>query len=157
MRNVSRSLTLALKLIVSIAAVIGTNAYADSCADLYKLDEVKFTQTAQANPLGTYNTLNLCVANQSCANSDNPNLCMQNLYYYDSMAAFYLHQAQAGSQHSAVSSSSSMPVLNSAPTPAPASTPAAAAPALNPIIAPPSNTNTNTNTNTNDIYQNIRF
>jgi hypothetical protein len=153
MRKVSRLLKLSL--LLGLAANI--SAYADSCADLYKLDEVKFTQTATANPLGTYNTLNLCIANQSCANSDNPNLCMQNLYYYDSMAAFYLHQAQTGAQHSTVSASistltstpASTPSLNTAPTPA------AATPVLNPIIAPPSNANTNTNAN--DIYQNIRF
>ena len=144
-----RKLSRFLKFSPLLIGIINISTYADSCADLYKLDEVKFTQTAEANPLGTYNTLNLCIANQGCANSNNPNLCMQNLYYYDSMAVFYLHQAQAGAQRSA-SLSNTTPAAIATPVLAPAPTPA---PVLNPVIAAPSNTNTNTN----DIYQNIRF
>lgn len=151
----NRRARLALTLLLSCCSTFA--ALADySCRDLYQSEESDFTKQVKNAPEKIYAILNQCVTNNACSTSNDAATCLQNLYYYDALAAFYFQQ-----QLSSSSVATKVPLTTNASLEAPTNTNATAVQPQPPtdnnnlppiIVAPPSS-----NTNNNDIYKNIRF
>lgn len=151
--------------LLALGLTLSSLALADNCYDLYAMPESKFVAAVKNNPAAILSTLNQCVMTQSCSSSQNPSLCMQNLYYYDAIATYYSQQAQSSAARSnavpITPPTLATPATNSAVAAAP-SIPATqpSAPDQTQVILPNPAVDGSTPSSDNaaaDIYKNIKF
>lgn len=147
MNNFYRTLIVASAFIITFSS--SAAALTNDCSQLYTQSSADFTKTLDTDPNAAasyYPILAECVANNACANSNTPDMCMQNLIPYKALAfAAYNKKKLVSSAAPSVAPTTAPQAANNFISSAPVTQQQA------PITYEmPANNN-------NDIYKNIRF